>query len=872
MKQMLSGKNWTVTPFHPDEASACSVYPAQAAEGTLSSAETYPARVPGDVQSDLLDAGVLRDIGVAWNAREAEWTYQREWMYVTSFTAERDAKRIRLCFGGVDYACDVYLNGEWLGRHENLFLPFSFDITGKVTAGERCTLGVLVKAAPQQTAQHGAASEVTCLKPRFAYGWDWCTRLVPLGIWQDVWVSYEDGSRIDDLYCHADTDWRSRTAEVTAEVTLANAGDETVCVTLTDPEGNVLAEKKVRFSVGQTCAKAGFRVENALLWQVNGYGGQPLYTVTAEKEDGEREVRRIGLRRIEWIRTKGAGEDALCYQPVVNGRPVFLKGYNFVPVRQLYGRVHEDVYRRRIALAKDAHITILRVWGGGLLERECFYDLCDRAGILVMQELFQSSGSRNNHPSRDEAYIRMMTETAASAVMQRRGHACLAIWCGGNELCVRGHYMTTAGETLVEGAEGHEGYEYSVKGSHWVPLDPEYPTLRAMRATVKALDPETHWLHTSGSGPFVQNMDIRYAGGGLHDVHGPWRALPPETFYDLYNRADMMIHFEFGCPGPASVPMLEKIVPGRLLWPLDENNPMTVYHGRMWSGTLTACKAWFGELHGHREFSLAGRFLQWEQLRYSLEAHRSLGRRCAGAVVWHMAEPWPNVSDTCSVDADDRPKPAWYGVKTGFKPLHIAARCDNASYPAGCVFTAGCSVLNSLPADFSGTAELFIRMPGGSVRETKSARVFCPADDAVQYAMKAEFTAPEGYWFLCTRLRGEDGTVLDEGYTVRSSREIPWEPLLRIPAQDMTVRAEGDALLLTNCGTLAVCGVTVEQEKGSFIFSDGCMLILPGETKKVLVTAESGGEAPGTVTVSGFGVPRREIPAETLHLLHPRIR
>ncbi len=860
MKQLLSGSDWLISPFLPNEAGPHYSVISKVTDGDLYGGEFIPAVVPGDVQSDLLDAGLIEDINIGFNARKAEWTYQRDWMYVKRFAPENTScKKIVLQFDGVDYACDVFLNGEWLGYHENAWIPFSFDVTDKIKPGQENCLIVLVKIAPFAQSQGGVCSQVDHLKPRFAYGWDWCTRLVPLGIWRDVHIDYQQDAAITDLHIVQSTDYENKKATVTATVTVSNSVDACPAVfTLTHPDGRQETKEAV---ISGTEAVAEFQIGDAQLWWPNGMGAHPLYNVSVTAGDNwDSRSANTGLRKITWQRVEGAPEDALPYQPYVNGRRLYIQGYNWVPIRQLYGREHKQAYARRIELARRVNCNFLRVWGAGLLEREQFYDLCDQSGILVMQELFQSSASMNNHPSRDPEYIEMLCTTTESAVMQKRNHPCLAVWCGGNELCFRGNYMDADGNILIEGVEGWEGRKYPVRGLDWVPLSPKYPTLAAMEKVVRRLDPDTAWWHTSGSGPVIQNASMDHLGGDMHDVHGPWQLMYADEFYTMYNALDMMAHMEFGAPGTASVQTLEKDIPSQYLWPLDTKNPMANYHGRMWTaaeGSLDRIETYFGKLPDHRAYSLVGRFLQWEQLRYSLEAHRRLGKKCAGACLWHMAEPWPNVSDTCTVDAYDQVKPAYYGQMQAFKPLHIAPKYDSVIHKDS--VNIEMSLYNSTTAPFSGSIHICSYDLSGKLLEVFSAP--CKAQPDTVEAAAAQFTfknIPEGVMFLRYSLLDEQDNVEDSGYVITSSLEVPFTPLLQQKKCTIKAKLDGNVLTLKNTGKQVVSALTVEAQNGSDVhFSDGCMMLLPGEEVCVAVDFVRGEKT--LLFLSGFGVPYEKL-------------
>jgi len=854
MKQLLSGNDWLVSYFAPGEVSAYTSLPEQIAKGNLYGGSFIPATVPGDVQSDALDAHLIEDINYGYNARSAEWTYQRDWMYVKRFTpCETSCDNLRLCFDGVDYACEVYVNGKWIGNHEGAWPPFSFDITNEVVFGQENSLLVLVKSAPAEECQWGLTSKVRTLKARFAYHWDWCTRLVPLGIWKDVYLQYVKKVVIEDLHVVTDVDYIKKKAIITAMASISGeTSDNMAEFVLQDPNGN---SRKIAVNDSDTKLSVQFEVDEAMLWYPNGMGEQPLYQVTISipSEEESRTV-RVGLRHIEWKRTEGAGEDALPYQPYINGRRVYLQGYNFTPIRQLYGRVQEEVYRKRVLLCKRSNANYLRVWGGGLLEREEFYDACDEMGILIMQEFFQSSATGNNHPPRDREYIQMLLESVESAVIQKRNHPSLLCWCGGNELCYRGDYMDAKGNILIENAEGMEGYLYDIKGRCYIPLDPEYITLKEIGDLTKKLDPDRMYFHTTGSGPHIQNANEDYIGGRMHDVHGPWELLRPEYFYRVYNAYDMMFHHEFGCPASASIQTIEQTIPKEYRWPLGVDNPMANYHGRMHLTSLRRTRAFFGEATDYKNLATASRFLQWEQMRYALEAHRRRGLKCAGACLWHFGEPWPNVADNCVVDVFDQVKPAYYGQTAAFRPLHIAARYDQIIHRDS--FSVDMTLYNATEYCFEGEIRVQIYKIDGTLLEEK--RFDCQADaDTVVPCVKTLCfeNLPQGVFFLCQQLYDKQGNMMDSGYSIHTTRQdLPYAQLWELPECKIQTVLEGKCLKLKNLGEIVVSGLTVESANdNNVLFSDGCILLLPGEEKEIWLEYEN--QTPGELFLSGFGVP-----------------
>ncbi|HEY4206718.1 MAG TPA: hypothetical protein VGM31_07900, partial [Puia sp.] len=114
-------------------------------------AQAIPSKVPGDINWDLMRAGVIPDIFIGMNAKKAYPYARKEWWYRKTFVLSREdwrGRRIRLHFSGVDYAAKIWMDGEYLGRHEGQFTPFEFEIGNKLDGGGRHRLVVLIEAAP----------------------------------------------------------------------------------------------------------------------------------------------------------------------------------------------------------------------------------------------------------------------------------------------------------------------------------------------------------------------------------------------------------------------------------------------------------------------------------------------------------------------------------------------------------------------------------------------------------------------------------------------------------------------------------------------------------------------------------------------------
>ncbi|MGO4276931.1 glycoside hydrolase family 2 protein, partial [Paenibacillus sp. TAF58] len=92
----------------------------------------------------------------------------------------------------------------------------------------------------------------------------------------------------------------------------------------------------------------------------------------------------------------------------INGVSVFSKGGNWIPADSIYARVTDAKYEALLSEAKEANFNMLRVWGGGIYERDIFYDKCDEYGILIWHDFMFACAKYPDHLAwfRDEVESR----------------------------------------------------------------------------------------------------------------------------------------------------------------------------------------------------------------------------------------------------------------------------------------------------------------------------------------------------------------------------------------------------------------------------------------------------------------------------------
>ncbi|MFC7614077.1 glycoside hydrolase family 2 protein [Actinokineospora soli] len=178
---------------------------------------------------------------------------------------------------------------------------------------------------------------------------------------------------------------------------------------------------------GETTATLALTVPDAPLWWPTGYGDQPLHDLDVTLDTGDSYHRRIGFRTITVDTTPD--EIGTPFTFVVNGKPVFAKGANWIPDDHFLTRITRDQLARRVDQAVAANLNMLRVWGGGIYETEDFYDVCDERGVLVWQDFPFACAS---YPEEEPLWSEVAAE-AREHVARLTPHPSLALWNGNNE-------------------------------------------------------------------------------------------------------------------------------------------------------------------------------------------------------------------------------------------------------------------------------------------------------------------------------------------------------------------------------------------------------------------------------------------------------
>ena len=435
-------------------------------DGTVITSPSYSvegwldAVVPGSVLATLVKNNKAPDpfygvnscsIPDAGTAGIGLYTY---WFY-NAFQLPVSGRRVELRFDGINYAASIYFNGRKLGDVAGMFLRHVFDITPFVVAGEN-RLAVLVTPPDPPGLINGNGGKpgppniAESVVARYPVGWDWVASMPDrsAGIWDGVSVCFSGPVTIGD----PQVDTRVHGVRTPgAQQNPASLRLTTVVTnTSTDPVSGVLScavdgktdEQDVTIPPGQTQPVTFVRqINNPRLWWPNGMGQHELYpvmlTFTIGPAQSDQRSFRFGVRQIDVSTINVSNSNGTRQTRVfhVNGQPIFLRGGNWIGTDAMFRySTNAKRYRDEVRMHADANLNVIRVWGGGIAERDPFYEACDEYGLLVMQDFWISGEySYVDFPFSD-TWTKVFLASAADTIKRLQHHPSLLFWSGGNEM------------------------------------------------------------------------------------------------------------------------------------------------------------------------------------------------------------------------------------------------------------------------------------------------------------------------------------------------------------------------------------------------------------------------------------------------------
>ncbi len=480
-------------------------------------------------------------------------------------------------------------------------------------------------------------------KAQYSFGWDWGPRLATSGIWRDVMLQAYDVCKIESFYFSSSlsSDLKSSRISVSVSIEAFKESRIKVKIRISGFGEDQVKEEYRDVSPGINDFKVEFSIQNPKLWWPNGYGEQSLYDLEIVIENSKGVLdsikRKVGIRKIEIVQEKD--EEGKTFFFKVNNVPVFCKGVNWIPADSFLPRVSRQVYDYLLSKAKEAHMNMLRIWGGGAYEDEVFYELCDEKGLLIWQDFMFACAE---YPE-EEWFFELVGKEAEKVVKRLRNHVCLAIWCGNNENHITFKWLWSRTKNKFYGETIYH---------------------KILPEVCAKLDPATFYWPGS---PYGGDDPNSQSEGDRHNWE-VWSMLRDYTEY-LNDKGRFISEFGF-----QSAPSMETVK--KFTLPEDRNPQSKVieFHNKQPFGQE---RLWFFILVHFKLAVNLNRFVyltqinQGEAMKTGIEHWRRRKFKTGGALIWQLNDCWPVLSWSL-IDYYGDLKASYHYVKRAFDPVNVS--------------------------------------------------------------------------------------------------------------------------------------------------------------------------------------------------------
>lgn len=769
-------------------------------------------RMPAMVHDVLVAAGKIEQPWLPGAAEKCRWVAERDWLYAVNFTAPAGGGESWLRFAGLDTIVDVYLNGERVASHENMFAPLAVNVSGRLRRSNTLVLHFHsvfdlsgAKPVPLRIVNGDAARRVR--RPNHNYG----AYLGPqpyfsrVGVYDAVILEHNDGSVLEEVLPEATLDDAMTQGTVTVSVTgRSQSPSVEVRARVLAPDGARSAEVRVPALVrnGAFTAQPALRVPKPQLWWPRGYGAQPLYRVEVTLSAGgavqHTERRTLGFRRITM--------PSLLHF-VVNGVPVRLWGGCWVAPRWDTAVWDPPRVAQLFKMAENAHFNVFRVWAQTESPRDDFYDMADARGFLLWQDFTLL-------PLAEDEVSRAMCREEATAFLKRlKHHPSILLWNGDNEGAMWHHQSYNS--------------DFTDRGP--------WPGLKAATEVgdiCRRLDPARHYQPSS---PYFGQDPNDPREGNTHGYTNMW--FVPGYDYLNFAAEDTRI-------AAPVLHSLRRFMKPEDLWPAEYTTlylPGERYpYPRTWLD-YTASDSWkkTGPVEQFYDASdaagLVHRLGMAESLYYqdTIERQRrgrdaidpSDRRRSGGYIVWKFNDSWPEIYSG-KVDYFLEPYHAYYAIRRAYQPVLLSFDIGTYIYVW---------VVNDSREPVSGTLRVqLFHLGKNEVRKQIERPVNVPPGKSVVAVRldEAGIGAFRREHILFASLAGADGKVI-----ARADTLVDIERHVAFPPAKLKIQANGDTLEITT--DRFARAVTLEGDAAGdpfgWFFEDNYFDLMPGEVKQVKI-------------------------------------
>jgi beta-mannosidase len=614
------------------------------------------AAIPGDVHAALIAASLIPDPYVGRNEALVQWVANTDWVITREFAL--DSKEFSGWYLDIDYLdtiADVKINGELVLAARNCFQRYRPDVSAALKQGVN-KIEILFHSNPKTANELQASmpffipySKDNCpipnvnmlRKPQCHFGWDWNIAIAPLGLYGHIELKRRAVARIEHVQVNQVHGADFVDVSIATHLDCLQSGSTSLSISL---NGEIVSIR-IDVSVGAFTHIETIRITSPKLWWPNGSGAQPLYDLEVAVE-GDVIKRKIGLRTIELIAEADSVGRSFSFR--VNGHDIYCRGSNWIPADALPSRATPELTEKLLQAAVDSHQNMIRVWGGGFYEQDFFYELCDRLGLMVWQDFMYSCSL---YPSTPDFLSEVKSEVNYQ-VRRLQHHACLALWCGDNELIGALNWFEVS-------RKDRDRYLVS------------YDRLnRTIEEGLLAAEPSANWWPSSPS-PGVLSFGDAWHDDSSGDMHF-WSVWHEGKNFEHYRDVKPRFCSEFGFQSFPSLKIARKFGSED---DLNISSPVMESHQKNAGGNARIAETMFRYFRFPMDF---GDFVYLSQVQQGLaiktavEYWRSLKPHNMGALYWQLNDTWP-VASWASLDHGGGWKIMHHMVQQFFQPVAVFA-------------------------------------------------------------------------------------------------------------------------------------------------------------------------------------------------------
>ena len=620
--------------------------------------------VPGCVHIDLLDNNQIPDPFIGTNERDIQWISDVEWIYKLNFYPDpglltRD--KIALIFHGLDTYAEVFLNNQKIIESDNMFHPWTSDVKSILKKGENELLvhfaSPINKVLPSlQSKDYILPADNDRIKNTspytrkapYHYGWDWGPSFATSGIWRSVDLVGRGTWSVESAHIIQEK-ISKQSAELNLEMCVESSIDTKAELTIADDRSGVNIVSTVSITEGLNDLRQHIVIKNPDLWWPAGHGDQNLYEFKVVLETAncsEQITIRIGIRDFKIEQKKD--KDGSSFTFIINGKPIFSKGANWIPADSFTSRLKKEDYYRLLDSAVKANMNTLRVWGGGIYESDEFYDLCDEMGILVWQDFMFACSL---YPGNNE-FLDSVEKEARYQIDRLKDHPSIILWCGNNEIAWAWHNWGWK-----------EKYPEKVYNEDYKKLFHEL-----LPSVCSELDPSRlYWPSSPGDGDSLPRTGQNYGSGDNHfwDVwHGGKEF---QAFDDNIGR----FMSEFGMQSFPDLKTVDLFCGNKDKY-LESDVIRSHQKASLGNGNVEKyVEMYFPRPKDFNSFVITTQIMAAQAIKSAVEAHRRNMPYCMGSLYWQLNDCWP-VASWSSLDYYGNWKALHYSAADFFSPILIS--------------------------------------------------------------------------------------------------------------------------------------------------------------------------------------------------------